>query len=51
MRELVHPNLVNYREIFMERNNLMMVMELMKVTSSNSTAAPRGFIFIFRAVH
>jgi hypothetical protein len=32
MRELVHPNLVNYVEMFMERNSLMMVMELMKVT-------------------
>ena len=32
MRELVHPNLVNYVEMFMERNSLMIVMELMKVT-------------------
>ena len=30
MRELVHPNLVNYCELFLERNTLMMVMELMR---------------------
>ena len=29
MRELNHPNLVNYEELFFERNSLMMVMELM----------------------
>ena len=31
MRELVHPNLVNLKDIFMERNSLMLVMELMQV--------------------
>eukprot|EP00092_Neocalanus_flemingeri_P013383 GFUD01014427.1.p1 GENE.GFUD01014427.1~~GFUD01014427.1.p1 ORF type:complete len:640 (-),score=139.11 GFUD01014427.1:110-2029(-) len=30
MRELVHPNLVNYVELFLERNLLMMVMEFMR---------------------
>ena len=29
MKELTHPNLVNYTELFLERNNLMMVMEYM----------------------
>ena len=29
MRELNHPNLVNYTELFLERSSLMMVMELM----------------------
>ena len=29
MRELNHPNLVNYQELFLERDSLMMVMELM----------------------
>jgi hypothetical protein len=34
MRELVHPNLVNYEELFLERNNtLMLVMEYMQVSS------------------
>jgi hypothetical protein len=33
MRELVHPNLVNYEELFLERNNtLMLVMEYMQVS-------------------
>ena len=27
MKELNHPNLVNYTELFLERNSLMMVME------------------------
>ena len=30
MRELVNPNLVNYVELFLERNTLMMVMEFMR---------------------
>ena len=30
MRELVHPNLVNYVELYLERNTLMMVMEFMR---------------------
>ena len=32
MRELIHPNLVNYEELFLERggNSLQMVMEFMK---------------------
>ena len=30
MRELVHPNLVNYVELFLEKNTLMMVMEFMR---------------------
>ena len=31
MRDLNHPNLVNYVELFLERDNLMMVMEFMQV--------------------
>ena len=30
MRDLNHPNLVNYVELFLERDNLMMVMEFMQ---------------------
>jgi len=30
MRKLVHPNLVNLKDIFLERNKLMLVMELMQ---------------------
>ena len=31
MRKLVHPNLVNLKDIFLEKNRLMLVMELMQV--------------------
>jgi serine/threonine protein kinase len=31
MRELIHPNLVNYEELFLEKNSLMLVMEYMQV--------------------
>ena len=34
MRDLNHPNLVNYVELFLERDNLMMVMEFMQVSQS-----------------
>ena len=34
MRDLNHPNLVNYVELFLERDNLMMVMEFMQVSPS-----------------
>jgi hypothetical protein len=34
MRELVHPNLVNYEELFLERHSLMLVMEYMPVSTS-----------------
>ena len=30
MRELNHPNLVNYVELFLEKDTLMMVMEFMQ---------------------
>lgn len=30
MRDLNHPNLVNYVELYLERNHLMMVMEFMQ---------------------
>ena len=29
MRELVHPNLVSYVDMFLERNNLWLVMEVL----------------------
>ena len=31
LRELVHPNLVNYEELFLERNYLMLAMEFLAV--------------------
>ena len=34
MRDLNHPNLVNYVELFLERHNLMIVMEYMQVSQS-----------------
>ena len=30
MRDLNHPNLVNYVELYLEKDNLMMVMEFME---------------------
>ena len=42
MRDLNHPNLVNYVELFLERQNLMIVMEYMQVSQSISITAVRG---------
>ena len=39
MRDLNHPNLVNYVELFLERQNLMIVMEYMQVSQSISITA------------
>ena len=36
MRELVHPNLVNLKDIFLEKSRLLLVMELMQVETRNS---------------
>ena len=44
MRKLVHPNLVNLKDIFLERNKLMLVMELMQVTKSKTQVTQQGDI-------
>ena len=53
MRDLNHPNLVNYVELFLERDNLMMVMEFMQVKlrdNSNPAVTVRGHC-LCRAEH
>ena len=36
MRKLVHPNLVNLKDIFLEKSRLLLVMELMQVRTHKS---------------
>ena len=44
MRKLVHPNLVNLKDIFLERNKLMLVMELMQVKKYKTQVTQQGNI-------
>ena len=44
MRELVHPNLVNLKDIFLEKSRLLLVMELMQVETRNSHQSPDNIL-------
>ena len=50
MRKLVHPNLVNLKDIFLEKSRLLLVMELMQVRTRKSHVVQNAMIFFFKTV-